>query len=176
MLIAEETCCPHQCLTLQQRSITLVYVFSIKLGATNPTPSTTRESSKLGFPDGALVKFPLETAVCFSGLFPHISGDQGKPGGKQTPRAPINRCLLPQSRRPGPALRSGWSHRASPRGLTGIHLARLKGLKDHLPTMGHPRRRGSSVPTLRMLRPAPRRTALCRPALPYLALANPADP
>lgn len=50
VLITEETGCPAQCPTLQQRRVTQVCVFTIKLGATNPTPSTKRESTHRGPP------------------------------------------------------------------------------------------------------------------------------
>lgn len=73
-----------------------VCVFSIKLGATNPTPSTVGESSKPRPPGGATGKFPLVTESRSGSACPPLSALLAscnasvrlrEPGGKRTPGA-----------------------------------------------------------------------------------------
>lgn len=79
---------------LQQRRRTRVCIFSIKLGATNPTLSTARESSKPRPPGGAVVKFPLATETqsgravpsCqLCGPLPRSAETAGASGGGKCP-------------------------------------------------------------------------------------------
>lgn len=72
VLITKDTGRPAQYPILQQRRIMQVCVFSIKLGATNPTPSTVGESSKPRPPGGA-GKFPLVTESRSGSAVPAVS-------------------------------------------------------------------------------------------------------
>lgn len=144
VLTTEETGCPRQCTVLQQKRIRQGCGFSIKLGETNPTPSTRRESSKPRPPGGALEKFPLgreggqgapSPAGSFPGLFQRIA-EAKRPAGSKRPEL----GLAAGTGRESPELRRARDvHTKLPQGLPRVHFARPESLKGHLPTKDHPR-------------------------------------
>ena len=92
--MTEETGRPCQCPILQQRRIRQRCVFTVKLTATNPTPSTVRQSSNRGPPAGhwgsshaeqKRGQAALSPAGRFTGLFQRIGRDSGSRAGSKRP-------------------------------------------------------------------------------------------
>lgn len=138
--MTEGTGRPCHCPILQQRRIRQLCVFTIKLTATSPTPSTVRESSQPRPPGRALGKFPHGTETRSGRAVPRWQVYRPlpahpprlrEPGGKQTPRARLSRRRSQGV--PGAALRSGCSRRTSPEASPGFTLRGPKASKVIFP-------------------------------------------